>query len=143
MLITLHLLPVAACVNFKSLVLTYRVLAGSAPSYLNNCVPAHLPLVHSIPHVSIIWQSCLYRHSNPDNFFYLVSPTVERPLEHRQSRDNPLFLQKAPLRYSFSECTCSPNSTCLSAPISSHLRSPFFLFISLFTPSPELLTVGW
>lgn len=60
----LHLLPVAACIHFKSLVLTYRVLAGSAPSYLNNCVE-----VHSVPHISIMWQSCLSRHSNPDNFF--------------------------------------------------------------------------
>lgn len=70
-LITLHLLPVAACVNFKSLVLTSRGLAGTAPSYLNNCVPAHLPLVHSVPHVKVIWQSCLCRHGNPDNFFIL------------------------------------------------------------------------
>lgn len=135
-LITLHLLPVAACINFKSLVPTYRVLAESAPSFLNNCVPAHLPLVHSVPHISIIGHSCLYRHGNPDIFFQSCFPTVERPLEHRQSRDNPLFRQKAPLRHSSSECTCSPNSTYLSAPISSHLHSPSFLFISLFTPSP-------
>lgn len=34
-------LPVATCIKFMSLVLTYRVLAGSAPSYFNNLVQAH------------------------------------------------------------------------------------------------------
>lgn len=34
-------LPVATCIKFMSLVLTSRVLAGSAPSYFNNLVQAH------------------------------------------------------------------------------------------------------
>ena len=35
LLIELHWLPVAARIKFKSLMLAYRVLAGSAPTYLN------------------------------------------------------------------------------------------------------------
>src|SRR4029434_2924013 len=42
LLIELHWLPVAACIKFKSLMLTYRVLAGSAPTYLNALVRANV-----------------------------------------------------------------------------------------------------
>src|SRR4029434_10743206 len=35
LLIELHWLPVAARIKFKSLMLAYRVLTGSAPTYLN------------------------------------------------------------------------------------------------------------
>src|SRR4029434_10048699 len=39
----LHWLPVAARIKFKSLMLAYRVLAGSAPTYLNaNVTPRAL-----------------------------------------------------------------------------------------------------
>src|SRR4029434_2887784 len=38
LLIELHWLPVAARIKFKSLMLAYRVLAGSAPTYLNALV---------------------------------------------------------------------------------------------------------
>src|SRR4029434_1895313 len=40
LLIELHWLPVAARIKFKSLMLAYRVLAGSAPNYLNALVRA-------------------------------------------------------------------------------------------------------
>src|SRR4029434_10170286 len=38
LLIELHWLPVAARIKFKSLMLAYRVLTGSAPTYLNALV---------------------------------------------------------------------------------------------------------
>src|SRR4029434_2657528 len=42
LLIELHWLPVAARIKFKSLMLAYRVLAGSAPTYLNALVRANV-----------------------------------------------------------------------------------------------------
>src|SRR4029434_4209003 len=42
LLIKLHWLPVAARTKFKSLMLAYRVLAGSAPLYLNALVRANV-----------------------------------------------------------------------------------------------------
>src|SRR4029434_5933886 len=42
LLIELHWLPVAACIKFKSLMLAYRVLDGSAPTYLNALVRANV-----------------------------------------------------------------------------------------------------
>ena len=42
LLIYLHWLPVAACIKFKSLMLAYRVLTGSAPTYLNALVRANV-----------------------------------------------------------------------------------------------------
>ena len=49
LLIDLHWLPVAACIKFKSLMLAYRVLAGSAPTYLNALVRANVTprMLHS------------------------------------------------------------------------------------------------
>ena len=41
-MIELHWLPVAARIKFKSLMLAYRVLAGSAPTYLNALVRANV-----------------------------------------------------------------------------------------------------
>src|SRR4029434_7084245 len=40
LLIDLHWLPVAARIKFKSLMLDYKVLDGSAPTYLNALVSA-------------------------------------------------------------------------------------------------------
>ena len=42
LLIELHWLPVAARIKFKSLMLAYRVIAGSAPIYLNALVRANV-----------------------------------------------------------------------------------------------------
>ena len=42
LLTELHWLPVAARIKFKSLMLAYRVLAGSAPTYLNALVRANV-----------------------------------------------------------------------------------------------------
>src|SRR4029434_1445328 len=42
LLIDLHWLPVAARIKFKSLMLAYRVLDGSAPTYLNVRVRANV-----------------------------------------------------------------------------------------------------
>ena len=43
LLIELHWLPIAARIKFKSLMLAYRVLACSAPTYLNALVRANVP----------------------------------------------------------------------------------------------------
>src|SRR4029434_3666764 len=42
LLTELHWLPVAARITFKSLMLVYRVIAGSAPTYLNALLRANL-----------------------------------------------------------------------------------------------------
>ena len=42
LLIELHWLPVAAHIKFKSLMFAYRVIAGSAPTYLNALVRANV-----------------------------------------------------------------------------------------------------
>src|SRR4029434_7907588 len=42
LLIELHWLPSAARIKFKSLMLAYRVLAGSAPTYLNVLLKANV-----------------------------------------------------------------------------------------------------
>src|SRR4029434_4069808 len=42
LLIDLHWLPVAGRIKFKSLMLAYRVLSGSAPTYLNALVRANV-----------------------------------------------------------------------------------------------------
>src|SRR4029434_9565358 len=42
LLIDLHWLPVAARIQFKSLMLAYRVITGSAPTYLNALVRANV-----------------------------------------------------------------------------------------------------
>ena len=49
LLIDLHWLPVAARIKFKSLMLAYRVLTGSAPTYLNALVRANVTprMLHS------------------------------------------------------------------------------------------------
>lgn len=41
--IQLHRLPDAADIKFKSWTLAYRVIAGSAPTYLNACQGIHYP----------------------------------------------------------------------------------------------------
>ena len=42
LLIELHWLPLAARIKFKSLMLAYRVIDGSAPTYLNALVRANV-----------------------------------------------------------------------------------------------------
>ncbi|XP_053536653.1 uncharacterized protein LOC128632899 [Ictalurus punctatus] len=41
--ISLHWLPVAACIKFKASMLTYKTLSGTAPSYLNSLLKAYVP----------------------------------------------------------------------------------------------------
>ncbi|XP_053497706.1 uncharacterized protein LOC128618216 [Ictalurus furcatus] len=41
--ISLHWLPVAARIKFKALMLTYKTLSGTAPSYLNSLLKAYVP----------------------------------------------------------------------------------------------------
>src|SRR4029434_7779091 len=45
LLIDLHWLPVAARIKFKPLMIAYRVIAGSAPTYLNALVRANVNIV--------------------------------------------------------------------------------------------------
>ena len=53
LLIELHWLPVAARIKFKSLMLAYRVLTGSAPTYLNALVRANPGAPRICPYKSI------------------------------------------------------------------------------------------
>ncbi len=41
--ISLHWLPVAACIKFKTLMLAYRMTTGSAPSYLHSLLRIYIP----------------------------------------------------------------------------------------------------
>ena len=68
LLMELHWLPVAARIKFKSLMLAYRVLAGSAPTYLNALVRTNVTprMLRSsserhlaLPSVQV-WQSRLF-----------------------------------------------------------------------------------
>ena len=63
LLIELHWLPVAARIKFKSLMLAYRVLDGSAPTYLNALVRANVT-----PRMlrSSSWHCRLCKYGNPD-----------------------------------------------------------------------------
>src|SRR4029434_5876606 len=68
LLIELHWLPLAARIKFKSPMLSYRVIAGSAPTYLNALVRANITprMLRSsndcrlaLPSVQV-WQSRLF-----------------------------------------------------------------------------------
>ena len=67
LLIDLHWLPVAARIKFKSLMLAYRVLAGSAPTYLNALVRANVTprMLRSSSERRLALPS-LQKHGNPD-----------------------------------------------------------------------------
>ncbi len=41
--ISLHWLPVAACIKFKTLMLAYRTATGSAPSYFHSLITIYIP----------------------------------------------------------------------------------------------------
>ncbi len=41
--ISLHWLPVAACIKFKTLMLAYRIATGSAPSYFHSLLRIYIP----------------------------------------------------------------------------------------------------
>ncbi len=41
--ISLHWLPVAACIQFKTLMLAYRTTTGSAPSYFHSLLQTYIP----------------------------------------------------------------------------------------------------
>ena len=43
LLVTLHWLPLAARIKFKSLTLAYRTATGSAPAYLNAMIQLYSP----------------------------------------------------------------------------------------------------
>ncbi len=41
--VSLHWLPVAACIQFKTLMLAYRITTGSAPSYFHSLLQIYIP----------------------------------------------------------------------------------------------------
>ncbi len=41
--VSLHWLPVAACIKFKTLMLTYKTTTGSAPSYFHSLMTIYIP----------------------------------------------------------------------------------------------------
>ncbi|KAJ8046806.1 hypothetical protein HOLleu_05600 [Holothuria leucospilota] len=55
---SLHWLPVQQCINYKSLLLTWKAFHGQAPGYISELViPYILPLVLYTPKVLISWSS--------------------------------------------------------------------------------------
>lgn len=92
----------------KSLMLAFRVLAGSTPSWLNNLLRALLPLICWVPQMSTVW--------NP-NYFPTLFPnrgTTSRALSE---------LRQPCLPSSFLFRDISSKST-----ISPHLLSPLLLY---------------
>ncbi len=41
--VSLHWLPVAACIQFKTLMLAYRTTTGSAPTYFHSLITIYIP----------------------------------------------------------------------------------------------------
>ena len=64
LLIELHWLPVGARINFKSLMLAYRVIDGSAPTCLNALVKANV--IPRMLHSSNERRLALCKFGNPD-----------------------------------------------------------------------------
>ena len=94
LLIELHWLPVAARIKFNSLMLAYRLIAGSAPTYLNalvrpNVIPRMLRSSSerrlALPSASMAIQTILI----------CSSTLVERTTKHYQSRGVPLYLLRS------------------------------------------------
>lgn len=112
----LHWLPGAAIIKFKSLNLTYRRPAGSAPSYLNNLVGGH---------VGGLLCSTHERHQAKPPTKALNGGTMSWPVSEQERP--PDLCQTSLLR--------TPNSISQFPPISTLLLSPSLLFITLFTPS--------
>lgn len=67
----LHWLPVVPGIKFKSLLLTYRVTAGSAPPYLSHLVrtPAALPDDHHLAKPNVqTYQTRLFSYLRPQQW---------------------------------------------------------------------------
>lgn len=94
-LIEFHWLPIAARIKFKSLMLTDRVAAGSAPSHLNDLVWAHASphsprSTHELHLATLSLQAWQSRVLNIP-----CCSVVERPPKLCQSRYDHLVLQQA------------------------------------------------
>src|SRR4029434_9548908 len=83
----------AARIKFKSLMLAYRVLDGSAPTYLNALVNVTPRMLRSSSERRLALPSVQARQSRL--FSFVVPRLVERTAEYSQSRGVPLYLQEA------------------------------------------------
>lgn len=86
---------IATCVKFKSPMLTYSVLVGSAPSYPNDLVWAHVN-----PHQLLSARESPGKPSNcPGEEIQIIlipcSSMVEWPSDVCQGKADPLLIQKA------------------------------------------------
>ncbi len=66
--VSLHWLPVAACIQFKTLMLAYRTTTGSAPAYFHSLLRIYIPsrsptYFHSLVRIYIPSRSPTYFHS--------------------------------------------------------------------------------
>ncbi len=66
--VSLHWLPVAACIQFKTLMLAYRTTTGSAPTYFHSLITIYIPsrspaYFHSLLRIYIPSRSPAYFHS--------------------------------------------------------------------------------
>ncbi len=66
--VSLHWLPVAARIQFKTLMLAYRTTTGSAPAYFHSLLRIYIPsrspaYFHSLPRIYIPSRSPAYFHS--------------------------------------------------------------------------------
>ncbi len=66
--VSLHWLPVAACIQFKTLMLAYRTTTGSAPTYFHSLLQIYIPsrspaYFHSLLRIYIPSRSPAYFHS--------------------------------------------------------------------------------
>lgn len=123
--------PLATCsIEFKSLMLTYRVLAGSAPSYLNDLVWAHVtprPL-RSVHERHLAKPSVETRLSRLFSYFFpLWWNDLLRSVRARMTLSSFKKLLKIEL---FWEHLLEWHLQNLSPPISPQLSSPSLLFVS-------------
>ncbi|KAI2665785.1 hypothetical protein H4Q32_022883 [Labeo rohita] len=73
--ITLHWLPIAAHIKFKTLMLAYRTATGSAPAYLHSLLPIYTP---SRTLRSASERPSLYHHKETQNHFpeHFLTPSL-------------------------------------------------------------------
>lgn len=100
----------------------WLLVAGSAPSHLNNLVPAH-----ATPYLLSSTSGKAFCTGTAIQPILISCSTIEEQPQSEQRQ--PSVPSKSSRRQTSSEKSCSPNSTYLSRP------SP--PLISLFTPSPS------
>uniref|UniRef100_A0AAQ4PR24 Uncharacterized protein n=3 Tax=Gasterosteus aculeatus aculeatus TaxID=481459 RepID=A0AAQ4PR24_GASAC len=73
---SLHWLPVAARIQFKTLVLTYHAVNGSGPAYIQDMVKPYIPTrtLRSAPAKLLVPPSLRAKHSTRSQLFAVLAP---------------------------------------------------------------------